>query len=131
MNRIRRLDELAATAADGLAFFEPRADELEALRDRLLTLNSDLSLTAEAFGVNMNEVRQSIGINQIPNQAVPSFTDPSPGYLIYSQVRPPEYSEGSRVGEQPTTAEETVRQLRSPVDGSVESDRHRSQSLTA
>lgn len=73
VNRIRRLDDLGATAGNGLAFFEPRADELWTLRHRLLTLNSDLSVTAEAFSVNMNEVRQNIGINQIPNEAVPSY----------------------------------------------------------
>jgi hypothetical protein len=131
MNRIRRLDELAATAANGFAFFEPRADELWALRDRLLTLNSDLSVIAEAFRVNMNEVRQNIGINQIPNQAVPSYADPPPGYPMYNQVGPPDYSEESRAGSQPTAAEETVSRLRSSVHGSVESNINRSQSLRA
>jgi hypothetical protein len=142
MNRIKRLDDLGAPPANGFAFFEPRADELWALKDRLLTLSSDLSLTAEAVSVNMNEVRQNIGINQIPNEAVPGYTGPSLEYLIYNQVRPPEYnqvrlpdysgvrppdySEGSRAGEQPTAAEETVSRLRSSVHGSVESDINRS-----
>ena len=131
MNRIKRLVDLGAPPANGFAFFEPRADELWALKDRLLTLNSDLSLTAEAFSVNMNEVRQNIGINQMPNEAVPGYTGPSLEYLIYNQVRLPDYSEESRAGEQPTAAEETVSRLRSSVHGSVESDINRSQSLRA
>ena len=93
-------------------FFETRADQLCALRQRLLTLNSDLSLTAEAFRVNMNEVRQNLGI---PNEAVPVYAHQPPGY--------------NEQGSQPTAVAETVRQLRSSVHGSVESGINRSQSL--